>query len=147
MADLGAISLWIGLALSSYAFFGSALGRLLGIPALVDSARRSVYVLVLVMLVATLSLVGSFINRDYEVAYVAAHSNNAMADIYTWVAFYAGNEGSLLYIAFVLSVMSAVAVRWAPQKSSRHPSLHDGHPDGSAGVFHRGYGLHGQSLR
>ena len=34
-----------------------------GIPALVDSARRSVYVLVLVMLVATLSLVGSFINR------------------------------------------------------------------------------------
>ena len=116
MADLGAISLWIGLALSSYAFFGSVLGRLLGIPALVDSARRSVYVLVLVMLVATLSLVGSFINRDYEVAYVAAHSNNAMADIYTWVAFYAGNEGSLLYIAFVLSVMSAVAVRWAPRR-------------------------------
>ena len=114
MADLGAISLWLGLALSSYAFFGSVMGRLRGIPAMIDSARRSVYVLVLVMLVATLSLVGSFINRDYEVAYVAAHSSNAMADIYTWVAFYAGNEGSLLYIAFVLSVMSAIAIRWAP---------------------------------
>ena len=118
MADLGEISLWIGLALSCYAFFGSVTGRLAGIPALVDSARRTVYVLVLVMLVATLSLVGSFINRDYEVAYVAAHSNNAMADIYTWVAFYAGNEGSLLYIAFVLSVMSAIAIRWAPRRVS-----------------------------
>ena len=116
MADLGEISLWIGLALSCYALFGSLAGRIRGIPALVDSARRSVYVLALVMLVATLCLVGSFINRDYEVAYVAAHSNNAMADIYTWVAFYAGNEGSLLYIAFVLSVMSAVAIRWAPDR-------------------------------
>ena len=110
--------MWIGLALSCYAFFGSVTGRLWAIPALVDSSRRTVYVLSLVMLVATLSLVGSFINRDYELAYVAAHSNDAMADIYTWVAFYAGNEGSLLYIAFVLSVMSAIAIRWAPARVS-----------------------------
>ena len=117
MADLGEISLWLGLALACYALFGSVAGRVRGIPPLVVSARRSVYVVALVMLVATLSLVVSFINRDYEVAYVAAHSSNAMADIYTWVAFYAGNEGSLLYIAFVLSAMSAVAVRWAPRRT------------------------------
>ena len=114
MADLGAMALWIGLALSGYAAVGSVLGQLRGVPALVESARRSVYVLVLAMLVATLSLIGSFINRDFEVAYVAAHSNLAMPDIYTWVAFYAGNEGSLLYIAFALSVMAAIALRWAP---------------------------------
>lgn len=114
MADLGAMALWIGLALSAYAAIGSILGQVRGVPALVESARRSVYVLVLAMLVATLSLIGSFINRDFEVAYVAAHSNLAMPDIYTWVAFYAGNEGSLLYIAFALSVMAAIALRWAP---------------------------------
>ena len=114
MADLGAMALWIGLALSGYAAIGSVLGQVRGVPALVESARRSVYVLVLAMLVATLSLIGSFINRDFDVAYVAAHSNLAMPDIYTWVAFYAGNEGSLLYIAFALSVMAAIALRWAP---------------------------------
>ena len=114
MADLGELALWVGLALSIYAVLGSALGKLRDIPALVESARRAVYALALVMLVATLSLVGSFINRDFEVAYVAAHSSLAMPDIYTWVAFYAGNEGSLLYIAFILSVMSAIALRWAP---------------------------------
>ena len=80
------------------------------------------YVLALVMLVATLSLVGSFINRDYEVAYVAAHSNDAMADIHTWVTFYAGNEGSLLYTASALSVMAAIAIRWAPQRVADTPS-------------------------
>ena len=116
MADLGAITLWIGLALSSYAAIGSVLGKLRGVPALVESARRAVYLLALIMLVATLSLVGSFINRDFEVAYVAAHSNLAMPDVFTWVAFYAGNEGSLLYIAFILSVMAAIAIRWAPRQ-------------------------------
>ena len=114
MAELGAMALWMGLALSGYAAIGSVLGKVRGAPALVESARRAVYVLALVMLVATLSLIGSFINRDFEVAYVAAHSNRAMPDIYTWVAFYAGNEGSLLYIALVLAAMSAIALRWAP---------------------------------
>ncbi|MFQ6028264.1 MAG: heme lyase CcmF/NrfE family subunit [Dehalococcoidia bacterium] len=116
MADLGAISLWIALALSSYSTIGSVLGKVRGVPALVDSSRRAIYLSVLALLIATLSLVGAFISRDFEVAYVAAHSNLAMPDVFTWVAFYAGNEGSLLFIAFVLSVMSALAVWLAPAR-------------------------------
>ena len=116
MADLGAISLWIALALSSYAAIGSLVGRLKGVPALIASSQQAVYLLALVMLVSTLSLVGAFINRDFEVAYVAAHSNLAMPNIYTWVAFYAGNEGSLLFIGFVLSVLSALALWLAPKQ-------------------------------
>jgi cytochrome c-type biogenesis protein CcmF len=116
MADLGAISLWIALALSSYSAIGSILGQLRGVPALLESSRKATYVLALVMLVATLSLVTGFISRDFEIAYVAAHSSRAMPDIFTWVAFYAGNEGSLLYIALVLSFMSAIAIWRAPAR-------------------------------
>ena len=116
MADFGALSLWIALALSSYAAFGSVLGKVRGIPALLESSRHAIYLLVLVLLVATLSLVGSFITHDFEVAYVAGHSSLAMPGIYTWVAFYAGNEGSLLFIALVLSIMSALAVWLAPAR-------------------------------
>jgi cytochrome c-type biogenesis protein CcmF len=119
MADLGAISLWIGLALSSYSVIGSILGQLRGVPALLESSRRATYLLALVMLVATLSLVTAFIRRDFEIAYVAAHSSRAMPGIFTWVAFYAGNEGSLLYIALVLSVMSAIAIWLAPARVRR----------------------------
>ena len=116
MADFGALSLWIALALSSYAAFGSVLGKVRGIPALLESSRHAIYLLVLVLLVATLSLVGSFVTHDFEVAYVARHSSLAMPGIYTWVAFYAGNEGSLLFIALVLSIMSALAVWLAPAR-------------------------------
>ncbi len=121
MADLGAACLWMGLALAAYSFFASVGGQLRGSAALVDSGRKASYVLVVVLLVATLSLVQSFIIRDFSLKYVAEHSNLAMPNIYTWVAFYAGNEGSLLYIAFALSVMSALAIWLAP--SSTRPTL------------------------
>ena len=121
MADLGAACLWMGLALAAYSFFASIGGQLRGSPALVDSGRKASYVLVVALLVSTLSLVQSFIARDFSLKYVAEHSNLAMPNIYTWVAFYAGNEGSLLYIAFALSVMSALAIWLAP--ASTRPTL------------------------
>ena len=116
MADLGAISLWIALALASYAGIGSVVGKARGAAVLVDSSRNAIYLLVLVLLVATLCLVVSFVNHDFEIAYVAAHSDLAMPRQLTWVAFYSGNEGSLLFIALCLSVMSALAVWLAPVK-------------------------------
>jgi cytochrome c-type biogenesis protein CcmF len=116
MADLGAISLWIALALASYAALGSVLGKVRGSPALVESSQSAAYLTVLPLLVATLSLVVSFINQDFQVAYVARHSDLAMEHYLTWVAFYAGNEGSLLFIAFALSVMSAVAIWKSPPR-------------------------------
>ena len=116
MADLGAISLWIALALASYAALGSVLGKARGSPALLESSQSALYLTVLVLFVATLSLIVAFINRDFQVAYVARHSDLAMPDRFTWVAFYAGNEGSLLFIAFALSVMSAVAIWKAPPR-------------------------------
>ena len=116
MADLGAISLWIALALAAYAAIGSVVGKTRDSAVLVDSSRNAVYLLVLVLLVATISLIVSFINHDFEVAYVAAHSELAMPDRFTWVAYYAGNEGSLLFISFCLAVMSALAIWLAPIK-------------------------------
>ena len=91
-------------------------GKIRGSTVLLESSRSALYLTVLALLVATLSLVASFVNRDFEVAYVAQHSDLAMPHRFTWVAFYAGNEGSLLYIAFALSVMSAIAVWLAPAK-------------------------------
>ena len=117
MASLGAIGLCIALVLSSYSVIGSFLGKSIKISALEESARRAVYVLLLVVFVSTVSLVTAFINRDFQVAYVAAHSNLAMPNIYTWVAFYAGNEGSLLFIALALAVLSSIAIRLAPARS------------------------------
>ncbi|MCI0782403.1 MAG: heme lyase CcmF/NrfE family subunit [Chloroflexi bacterium] len=116
MADLGAVCLWIALALACYSVVGSVVGKVRGSAELVISSRRAVYLAALALLVATLSLVASFINRDFEVAYVAAHSDLAMPDRFTWVAFYSGNEGSLLYIALVLAATASLAIWRAPQR-------------------------------
>lgn len=116
MADLGAMSIWIALGLASYAALGSVLGKARGSAALMESSQSAAYLTVLALLVATLSLIVAFINRDFELAYVARHSDLAMPDRFTWVAFYAGNEGSLLFIAFALSAMSAVAIWKAPPR-------------------------------
>ena len=110
MADLGAISLWIALALAAYSTVGSVAGKLRLSPALVESAQSAMYAAGLALMVATLSLVVAFISRDFEIAYVAAHSDLAMANKFTWVAFYAGNAGSLLFIAVVFSALSVLAV-------------------------------------
>ena len=117
MADLGSITLAIALALAAYSTVGSVLGQLRKVPALVESARYATYLLVFVLAISVASLVGAFLSNDFQVQYVAQHSNLAMNRIYTWVAFYSGNEGSLLYIAFALSVLSAIAVLLAPRRA------------------------------
>ncbi len=117
MADLGSITLLIALALAAYSTVGSALGRVRSIPALVESAHYAAYLLVFILAVSVASLVGAFLSNDFEVKYVAEHSSLAMPRIYTWVAFYAGNEGSLLYIAFALSGLSALALLLSPREA------------------------------
>ena len=82
---------------------------------MLESALRATYLSSLVLGVTTASLVGAFVTRDFQVEYVAAHSNRAMDIQYIWVAFYAGNEGSLLFIALALSVLAACAVFFAPR--------------------------------
>ena len=115
MADLGSITLYIALALAAYSAVGSVLGRVRNVPPLIESARYATYLLVLVLAVSVASLVGAFLSNDFRLQYVFEHSNLDMPRVYTWVAFYAGNEGSLLYIAFGLSALSALAVLLAPR--------------------------------
>ncbi len=115
MAYLGTISLYIALVLATYSAAGSFWGRYRGNPELVESARHAAYLTVLALAMATVSLIAAFVTRDFGIQYVYLHSNRAMDPIYTWVALYAGNEGSLLFIAFVLSIMSSIAVVRAPK--------------------------------
>ena len=117
MSDLGSITLFIALALAVYSVIGSVLGRVRNVPSLVESARYATYLLVLVLAICVASLAGAFLSSDFQLQYVAQHSNLAMPRVYTWVAFYSGNEGSLLYIAFALSALSALALLLAPERA------------------------------
>lgn len=109
----------LGLALSAYAAVGSVAGQIRGVPELVVSARRSVYLSAAASTAAALALLTAFMQNDFSIQYVHDHSNTVLERGFTLVAFYSGNEGSLLYILMALALMSAAAVWWAPKRFAR----------------------------
>ncbi len=119
MADLGVISLLLGLGLSAYAAIGSVVGQTRGVPALIVSARRSIYLSGAASTAAALALLTAFMQNDFSIEYVHGHSNTVLERGFTLVAFYSGNEGSLLYILMALALMSVAAVIWAPKRFAR----------------------------
>ena len=121
MADMGYITLLLALVLASYSVMGSLVGASRGAPQLVRSALNATYLAPIALGLSTAGLVGAFVSKDFQVQYVAEHSNRAMDPQYIWVAFYAGNEGSILFIAFALAVLAAVAVFFSPK--ALQPSL------------------------
>ncbi len=115
MAEFGAIAIRVAMAMAFYSVVGSVLGARLRMPELVRSARYAIYLIGLSLAAATAALVAAFISHDFTIRYVAEHSSRAMATIYTWVAFYAGNEGSLLFLAGVLALLGTIALWRAPR--------------------------------
>ena len=110
MVDAGFLALPIAFVVSGYVAASSFLGAWLRIPTLVLSARYGLFTVPVLLLVSTSALVFAFVSNDFSVRYVAENSNLAMPDRYTWVAFYAGNAGSLLFLALTFSLLSTVAV-------------------------------------
>jgi cytochrome c-type biogenesis protein CcmF len=108
--DLGAIAQMLALVFAAYALGASVLGARLRLPALAESGRRAVLVVVALLLTAALALIGSFLTHDYGATYVYQHSSQAMPWYYTLAAFYGGQEGSLLYWALMLAIFSSLAV-------------------------------------
>lgn len=107
-SDVGVIALYLGLGFALYTVVVSVLGAVRNNTALVASGRRGVLVVAFFLLLASASLVASFLVHDYGVSYVAEQSNNAMPLYYIAAAFYGGQEGSLLYWALMLSIFSAI---------------------------------------
>ncbi len=116
MSDLGSTTLAITLILAIYSVIASLTGSLYKIPQLTKSGLHATYLTPLILAVSTSSLVAAFVTNDFSIRYVAEHSSISMDKQYIWVAFYAGNEGSLLFIAFALSVLSAISVFSSPHQ-------------------------------
>ena len=106
--DAGFVALPIAFLTAAYVAAASFLGGALRQPALVLSGRYGLFTVPVLLGVSTAALVYAFVTNDFSVRYVAENSNLAMPVNYTWVAFYAGNAGSLLFIALVFAVLSVV---------------------------------------
>ena len=125
IVDAGHLALPIALLLAIYVAVSSLLGGWQRLPALILSGRYGLYTLPLLLLVSTAALVYAFVTNDFSVRYVAENSNLAMPHKYTWVALYAGNAGSMLFISSVFSGLAVLAVWMMAREASVYgPLLH-----------------------
>ena len=128
IVEAGQIALALAFIVSLYAAAASFLGVVRRSPELLVSGRFGMYSIPALLIVATGALIYAFVNNDFSVRYVAENSNLAMPREYTWVAFYAGNAGSMLYLAVIFALMAVVAekateIRGAPVEGGAEAAL------------------------
>jgi len=105
LTELGYVALILTLLVAVYACVASVVGGVRGMSVVVDSAVYGLYTTPLLLLVAMVTLIYAFVTNDFSVRYVTENSDLSMPKMYTWVAFYAGNAGSMLYITFILALL------------------------------------------
>src|SRR5260221_1383415 len=117
MTLLGTLALWLALLVGIWGALAGFVGGLTDRPDLARSARHAVFAMCGALLVAVVSLEWALFQHDFNVEYVAAYTSRNLPIFYTWSALYAGQKGSLLFWATVLSLFGSLALVLT---SSRH---------------------------
>jgi cytochrome c-type biogenesis protein CcmF len=116
MTLLGQFALWAALLLGLWCITIAFSGRWRGRPELSQSVIRSVYAVCGCLLVASVALWKGLIAHDFNIEYVAAYTSRNLPSYYIFSAFWAGQKGSLLFWAVVLSIFAAVAQLLTPRR-------------------------------
>src|SRR5437879_1271400 len=115
MTLLGNLGLWLALLVGIWGALAGFVGGLKDRPDLARSARHAVFAMCAALLVAVVSLEWALFQHDFNVEYVAAYTSRNLPVFYTWSALYAGQKGSLLFWATVLSVFGSLALVLTPR--------------------------------
>ncbi|MBI2848435.1 MAG: heme lyase CcmF/NrfE family subunit, partial [Chloroflexi bacterium] len=110
MADIGYIALFLALAVSFYSAIAFVLGGRGKEPALLASGRNALLAACGLVTVAALALLYALVSHDFQIEYVASYTSRDLPLSYTLSAFWAGNDGSLLFWAWLLSIFAAIMV-------------------------------------
>lgn len=110
MADIGYFALVLGLLMSVYALVCYIAGLKLKRGDLLASATGGVIGTAVFTAVAGVILVYMLVTSDFSIEYVAMYTSTDLPIIYKFTALWAGNDGSLLLWAWVLTAIAAVIV-------------------------------------
>jgi cytochrome c-type biogenesis protein CcmF len=119
MADLGYITLLIALVIAIYGTIVSIIGGVQRNDTLSASGRNALYVVAALVTVAALALVYLLVVNDFSNNYVAGHSERALPLFYRISSLWGGQEGSLLFWAWMLGVYSTIMVAFEWRRQPR----------------------------
>jgi cytochrome c-type biogenesis protein CcmF len=97
---------------ASYTFAVSLAAGANGKPRTLQAARFGAYGTVALVAASVLCLAYAFVSHDFRIRYVAAHSDRSMPTVYLITALWGGQDGSLLWWMFLLSVYIGACVKW-----------------------------------
>jgi cytochrome c-type biogenesis protein CcmF len=112
----GTTALLIVMVAASYTFAVSLAAGRNGRPRTLQAARFGAYGTVALIAASVLCLAYAFVSHDFRIRYVAQHSDRSMPTIYLVTALWGGQDGSLLWWMFLLSVYVGACVKWLGKK-------------------------------
>jgi cytochrome c-type biogenesis protein CcmF len=110
MASIGWATLVVGLLVATYSAGAALYGALSGRRQFVVSARRAMYTLAGLMILAVVILEVAFARSDFSFSLVARFSSTDTPSFYKLTAMWSSQEGSLLLWVFLLSVYSSIVL-------------------------------------
>ncbi len=116
MTLLGEFALWAAALVGLWCAVISFSGRWRDRPELAAAVTRSTHALLLCLLAASLALWRGLIAHDFNIEYVAAYTSRNLPPYYIVSAFWAGQKGSLLFWAVVLSLFGSLAQTLTPRR-------------------------------
>ena len=111
LVDIGRIAIGLAFGVATFASLVAVASIWRRTPELAEAARNALGVVAAVATTAVVTMAAGLLSRDFSIAFVADHSNTDMPLGLTLAALWGGQEGSLLYWTWGLSVFAAVAGR------------------------------------
>src|SRR5678816_60392 len=120
MAQLGQFALAIAFIVAIYTIVASLIGIRTRNDKLIASGRNAAICTTITISTAIFSLGYLFLTNDFSVAYVAAHSSIDLPLHFKISSVWGGQEGSLLFWSWILTVYSALVIF---QNRNKHRSM------------------------
>ena len=117
MDIVGSFALILALITAGYAFIAGIVGIKTRNPLAIRSARRAGLAMLPLVTLSVGSIVWAFFTNNFSMAYVAEHS---LADLIREADHWAGQEGSLLFWTWLLSIYAFLVLFLNRRK---HPEL------------------------
>ena len=109
-ADIGTAALAVGFGTALYAVAAGVYAGVTGRREVAASARRAIYALAALLVLAMALLEAAYIRSDFSFALVAQNSSTDTPTFYKLTAMWSSQEGSLLLWVFLLSVFSSAVL-------------------------------------
>ena len=116
----GSFALLLAFACAGYAILAGLAGIRTRNPLLLKSARNAGMAVCILVVLGTASLVYLFYTNNFALAYVAEHSSRDLPSFYKLPALWSGQQGSLLFWSFLLSIYTFFVLF---TNRGKHPEL------------------------